>query len=98
MRKLPTKSFENGLSNIMCAPWSASKFTWHRPALVVLPKNSSSTKSLRVLGSLESVCLSVLQRSRDVYEHIQSVLHDASDWTLERLPSVPGTNASRLSF
>ena len=51
-----------------------------------------------LLGCFESVFLSVLQRSWDVYTYIQSVLPDAPSGTLEWLPSVPRAHDAGLSI
>jgi len=39
----------------------------------------------------------VSERRRYVYAYLQPHLHDASDWSLERLSTVPGAHVTRLS-
>ena len=41
--------------------------------------------------------MSVSERGRNVHAHLQPHLHDAVDRSLERLPSVPHSDAARLS-
>lgn len=39
----------------------------------------------------------VPERGWDVHAHLQPHLHDASDWSLERVSPVSRSNAARLS-